>query len=59
MKCGAGAGVDEKALGNLEEKLWSELKAQRDNLTLAGLYAFAVEIINRGELERRKEIEGV
>lgn len=46
-------------MGNLEEKLWSGLKAQRDNLTLAGLYAFAIEIINREKLERMKEIEGL
>lgn len=49
------AGADEKALRNLEEKLWGEVKAHRGNLSLAGLYAVVISYLREGDLDGAEE----
>ncbi|WP_048149251.1 hypothetical protein [Palaeococcus ferrophilus] len=49
------AGADEKALRNLEEKLWGEVMTHRDNLTLAGLYAVVIGYLREGDLDGAEE----
>ncbi|WP_048149574.1 hypothetical protein [Palaeococcus ferrophilus] len=59
------AGFSEEAKRKAIERLSArirEVSAEKltpENLLKLGLYAFAIEIIKRGELERMKEIEGL
>jgi hypothetical protein len=49
------AGADEKALKSLEDRLWGEVKAHKDDLTFAGLYAVVIGYLREGDLEGAEE----